>query len=541
MQVQGCDKDACSIPGVAERTGYAISGCPLDSSNSFFASECTISCASGYVGVPQMLCSAPGGTFQLVGCVESVCRVPTVSNWPGYDLSGCASNDTSTSTNRLMKLSECSAQCADGFHGTAQPSCINGSALTFAGCVPPTCVLPAASTEYDITQCKRRAAMDGGCFMSQGQLQCRIDDGRCLASCKAGYAGQAVAHCPGTGRPMDFNGCRPRKCTLMPKTGYEFANPNLRWNPVEASSSQARCAAGYEGTAVASCPADGADMQLAGCSEILDVPETIELVHNLENSRLTSSQRIHITGVDATDEGSMVTCWGVLSQFILQTLTGEQCLFLRDKVRVWNGAQNVEASTLSEMPAGLWNISMSYHLFLDRGHEEMPAAVAYVDQQLRGIAANPESLAALTRLLSNEIFGDHVQATRVSNPESNFVPDEDDGNSVSDAGERVPMSRTAVIIIGSVGGCMLLTLLCVLRRLCKGQSEKDVNKHVAALRATVHMHRVHDMWDTSEHENHLKNHYSLPSQRMGMHGLTRIAPRPPESSDSEYSSDDDLI
>mmetsp|Transcript_36275 Transcript_36275/g.85118 ORF Transcript_36275/g.85118 Transcript_36275/m.85118 type:complete len:1132 (-) Transcript_36275:294-3689(-) len=230
----------CTLP--ASTTGYV----PTDCENTY-ASQCSVQCASDYVGTAADACNNDGSAFVFSGCTA----VPkcTASATTGYTLTSCNSDGGS------ILESQCTATCADNYAGTAVDSCLSdGGAFTFTGC-NPECTLPSVMPAgYVATSC-------AGTILASA----------CSVTCDSGYFGTALPLCASAGGTFTFSGCTAIfKCTLPTVSpGYITSACNTGRGSsygITAVDCSVSCAPGFSGTGSALCPSDGGEFALTGCA-----------------------------------------------------------------------------------------------------------------------------------------------------------------------------------------------------------------------------------------------------------------------------------
>mmetsp|Transcript_34841 Transcript_34841/g.81382 ORF Transcript_34841/g.81382 Transcript_34841/m.81382 type:complete len:1147 (+) Transcript_34841:82-3522(+) len=235
----------CTLP--PETIGYTYVGCG-SSRDVAYASDCAVSCALGYTGTAIDECVTDGSSFVFSGC--SVLPACQASPTAGYNLVNC-----DTSASEITELS-CSAACAANYDGDAVDTCAQtGGAFVFSGCKP---------------QCSLPVTMPAG-YLALNCAGARLAE-TCVVTCDEtnGYEGDPLVICESAAGTFEFSGCRAvPKCRLPSSTpGYGTlgCNPGrLNTYGIPASQCLLRCAAGFQGTATATCSADGGTMTLSGC------------------------------------------------------------------------------------------------------------------------------------------------------------------------------------------------------------------------------------------------------------------------------------
>merc|ERR1712127_644137 len=110
----GCDV-ACTLPTAsADLAPYNTGGC----SGTRSASQCSLSCATGYQGTAAATCSTAGGTHVLSGCTaKPACSLPATTT--GYSTAGGCAATTASPLNE----DQCSVSCATNYAGSATDTC----------------------------------------------------------------------------------------------------------------------------------------------------------------------------------------------------------------------------------------------------------------------------------------------------------------------------------------------------------------------------------------------------------------------------------
>jgi hypothetical protein len=134
FELSGCHP-ACNAPpkAKAKALGYELDSCDT-SGGSILGSACTVSCAPGFHGVPEVSCLAGGGVFQLSSCERNSCEAMATK---GYDIDGCTPSHDLSIYRHLLQPESCRVRCAAGFVGTAYAACNSHlSKFDFSGCEP---------------------------------------------------------------------------------------------------------------------------------------------------------------------------------------------------------------------------------------------------------------------------------------------------------------------------------------------------------------------------------------------------------------------
>jgi len=251
---EGCAM-TCMPPD--DTAGYNIEFC----AGRRTSTQCSVSCALGYTGFSVTdVCSSPGGQHEFDGCTALPrCMLGAESTYDGYMVNDCGDSDA------LVSVQSCSATCADGYTGSALPSCLeDGSNFTFSGCIElPRCRHPGTAG-YVATGCGRVGE------------NARSNAVQCSVQCAAGYTGSPSDTCEQNGEAFIFEGCSPiPACTAAATTGYLLTDCDDTDGPLQAADCEASCAANYGGTAVASCTSRGTiagTMRFSGCVPLCTLP-----------------------------------------------------------------------------------------------------------------------------------------------------------------------------------------------------------------------------------------------------------------------------
>ena len=294
------DVTLCTIPGAA----YTVTGCdPIckrpstigydyaneDSNNCLFkngdvtACEDSLSCATGYVGSPDVtLCTSAGGKYSVSGCYNSCLRPPPQVT-EGYNYT----NVTETLT--LSNFSVTGLKCASGWSGTV------GTVLKCSGTTGTV-----TDIRYDLTGCTAdctRPTTTGYNYNSESS-ECLSTGGNSNTckeslSCATGFVGSpAVTLCTSPG-PYTVTGCfntclRPTDQNLI--KNFDFSGVGVSDEILDVSGFSVKglkCANGWTGTPSAPsatvCTGTSQKYNLVGCNVVVCTRPTNMIGYNFTN------------------------------------------------------------------------------------------------------------------------------------------------------------------------------------------------------------------------------------------------------------------
>jgi len=248
---------SCVLP--SDSTGYTTTNCDT-SGGALTMTQCTVGCAANYAGVAVDTCTSSGGTFALTGCFPQ-CSLPSPLT-TGYVATSCSGSLVATSC-----LMACDS--SNNYAGTALATCPSAAGtFSLSGCaITPKCTLPSSTPGYWTTACNPGRVDTYGIYSTQ-----------CTVACSAGYSGTAASACSSSGTTVgtfELTGCtRDDTCNLPSSTtGYkthDCPTPGCGHNYLASTACAVYCDTGYTGTATDTCAVATGDSEgtfaLSGCS-----------------------------------------------------------------------------------------------------------------------------------------------------------------------------------------------------------------------------------------------------------------------------------
>jgi hypothetical protein len=249
----------CTRP--SDVTGYALAESNLDLSAGVFdvSADC---CAAGCEGTAAVGACTTDGDYTLSGCSAIICARP--SN-PGYTV-------TETNLDLTVGAFDVTAECADGYHGSATVTgCTTTAPYTLSGCMPTVCSMPSRLDKVGYTVWEVQLALQ-----IPGEVPFTVS-----AACTPGYTVSDVdtvdAQDSCTSTQLTGNtitASDTTRCTLTSTVDFG-ATPGSCAAVDPASATCEYIAGAYSRSGVGTvtpCTAHGAPYTLSGCKVVCTRP-----------------------------------------------------------------------------------------------------------------------------------------------------------------------------------------------------------------------------------------------------------------------------
>ena len=546
MMYRGCSENQCSIASmVGMNVGMNLSSCrgPASSSNCNENLDCLPSHAPTSSGKPVASCASNGGQFSIIGdCVEKTCMVPLPQSdvHKIYDLSECFSAEVGAT----IPFSNCKASCRENYHGTVEVNCASHPGgprkyFEFSGCSENVCPEPDPVAGYALDGCKSPYG-NGLLKASQCVLKCEEEKG---------IYGTPIAKCKDA--RMTLEGCAPgKRCEVVPVIGYNLSKcrPAHGSALIRPQNCNVSCSVGFARVhpttaAKGGCSRHGEKFTFSGCARP-DVFKNRASVSNEEakaNAVRILTQDLVILGLrDATEFAEHQT--GIEDSLIL--------FFFKDEGEVGDvgietkfialGSENRRremTAVISDRRRRLTTDSpkIRYSLFLSQS--EAADSVSRRMEQLQEEATLQEELGTYISSYTGNSTLSVGQVFSVSDEKIEKEETESDTElSAGTGGDGlIAWTETNIIIVSVAGAVVLLFGVVIIRFICR-PSKTDVNQHIAAIKATIHLHSGRE-WSPGINAPGTK---IAPSKRGAL--ATTFATKGGinlDSDDSEYSDEDD--